>query len=182
MLSAMDHLKRLLGPLSFCLVLSSCGNDSGGGNDGSTTSADFPPALTSTFLTWTPVLNGDVAFSSSGHSGQTTRVYFNQVAAPHFKNEKALPFAEGPYVAKAVVANADTPASAASRVYFMLKKEASYDTENANWAYAVANLRNGTLTFDANQGKLASCSGCHRAETTWDYVRTVDYFRKQSAN
>jgi hypothetical protein len=180
----MNHCRLVCFPLGFllfmqCILLSSCGS---GNNDGETASAaDFPDSLKTSFLTWTPVLNGDAAFASSGHSGQMTRVFFNETAAPHFKDEKPLPFSPGSYVAKAVVASSVTPASAATRVYFMLKKSDGYDTDNANWAYAVANLKEGQLVFDATQGKLSGCYECHKAEATWDYVRTVDYYRKQSA-
>ena len=164
-----------------CLVHPSCGESGGGNSGGTTPTEDFPSSLLTTYMKWTPVLNGDVAFPSSGHSGQTTRVFFNDVALPHFKDEKSLPFAAGSYLAKAVVKDADTQAASASRVYFMLKKDPGFDSSNADWSYAVANIENGTLEFESSQGKLSSCFGCHKAEATWDYVRTVDYFRKQSA-
>lgn len=167
--------------LTIAFLSGGCGdNKSEGGESAPTT--DFPDSLLTAFLGWTPVLNGDVAFSSSGHSGQTVRVFFNDTAAPHFKGEKDLPFATGSYIAKAVVSSSDTAASAATRVYYMLKKESGYDSDNANWAYATANVRNGKLAFDASQGKLSGCYGCHKAEASFDYIRTVDYFRKQAAN
>ena len=173
--------RRKAAALAFvCMVHLSCG-DSGGGDSGGTTSEeDFPASLLTSYMNWSPVLNGDVAFPSSGHSGQTTRVFFNDVAAPHFKDEKPLPFAPGAYIAKAVVTDANTPATSATRVYFMLKKQAGFDSDNADWSYAVANVKNGALEFDAEKGKISGCIGCHKSEAVWDYIRTVDYFRKQS--
>ena len=170
--------------LTFVLAISwlncGCESKSSGGSDSAKTD-DFPSSLLTSYASWSPVLDGDVAFASSGHSGQTTRVYFNEIAEPHFKDEQPLPFTEGSYIAKAVVGSAETPTTAATRVYFMLKKASGFDSGNGDWSYAISNLEDGELKFDSDQGKISSCIGCHAAEVEWDYVRTVEYYRNQSA-
>jgi len=167
-------LKKFIS-LTFCsLAVLSCSNTPN-------TTEDFPASLLTEFLTWSPVLSGDRAFASSGHSGQTTRVYFNPTAAPSFASGGALPFPVDSIIAKAVVADADTPATAATRVYFMRKKEASFDPTNESWSYAFAELNNGVYEFNASMGKVASCISCHANESEWDYVRTVEYHRNDTA-
>ena len=75
------------------------------------------------FLKWIPVLEGDQAFESQGHGGIVVRAYLNSVAAEHANTaEQTYPMPVGSMLAKAVVRNADTPASASSRVYFMRKE------------------------------------------------------------
>ena len=143
---------------------------------------DFPASLLTNFLDWTPVLANDVAFPSSGHSGQIVRVFFNETAKPYFTGEKALPFAPGSLVAKAVVQSLETPAKDATKVYFMLKKEPGFDSENNDWSYTSTLPADGALAIDANSGKNPSCSGCHSAEKEFDYVRTIDFYKKQSAS
>jgi hypothetical protein len=143
---------------------------------------DFPSSLLTSFLDWTPVLANDIAFPSTGHSGQIVRVFFNETAEPYFKGEKALPFAPGSLVAKAVVDSLETPATDAKKVYFMLKKESGFDSENNDWSYSFALPDDGVLAIDSDSGKNPSCSGCHSAEKEFDYVRTIDFYKKQSAS
>lgn len=176
----MSVLSNASTAIMFSCLLTACGGGSGGGSPAP--SQDFPASLLSDYTKWTPVLDGDAAFASSGHSGQIVRVYFNDTAAPHFKGEKELPFAPGSYVAKVVVPALDSPTSEATRVYFMLKKESGFDSEHADWSYALALKNSGSLTFDGQSGSLSSCYGCHRVEANWDYVRTVDYYREQEVN
>ncbi|MBP6219182.1 MAG: cytochrome P460 family protein [Oligoflexales bacterium] len=175
-----SHLSRIKLILLYCL-LAACGSE-----DNSVTApsleADFSASLITEFTSWTPVLEGDVAFASSGHSGQTVRVYFNDIAKPYFTGEKALPFAENAVIAKAVVANRDTSAKNASKVYFMRKKSAGFDNENANWSYAEATGSIGNLSFSGTTGARTGCSDCHSLEKDWDYVRTIDYFRRKVAS
>jgi hypothetical protein len=143
---------------------------------------DFPSTLLINFLEWNPVLEGDMTFASTGHSGQTVRVYFNETAKNYFDDDTASAFDEGSYVAKAVVSSLDTQAEDASRVYFMLKKPEGFDPDNNDWSYAVANRKDGSWVYNEEQGSLENCYSCHSNESEWDYVKTVDFYRRQTVD
>jgi hypothetical protein len=145
--------------------------------------AGFPEALLTEFSSWTPVLAGDQAFSSAGHGGITVRSYLNPVATAHVTGStNPYPLAEGSILAKAVVRNKDTPASMASRVYFMQKEAEGFDPANNNWSYAVANRVSGALVYDGNiNPREELCVSCHAKFSAFDYVQTVDIFLRQTA-
>ncbi len=143
----------------------------------------FPEPLLSEYLTWTPVLNGDQAFKSAGHGGIVVRSYLNPTAMKHLAGATSpYPLAEGSILAKAVVKDMDTPASDASRVYFMRKEADGFDSANNNWSYAVANRVNGSLMYDSNiNPREELCVSCHAKFSAFDYVQTVDFYLRQTA-
>ena len=140
----------------------------------------FPESLLKEFLTWNPVTEGDRAFPSEGHQGQTVRVYFNQLARPAYETQDidSISFAPGSLIAKAVVEDSSTPATRARRVYFMRKMNPGYDPANNDWAYAFADRNGDKYTYNSRQGKVGLCITCHVAESKFDFVRTVEVFRK----
>ncbi|MDQ3231724.1 MAG: cytochrome P460 family protein [Pseudobdellovibrionaceae bacterium] len=144
----------------------------------------FPAALLTDFLAWQPVLEGDQAFTSKGHGGIWVRAYLNPVAAEHaMKNDNPFPMPEGTILAKAVVASNSTPATAATRVYFMKKEAKGFDAANGDWSYGLANLKAGKLTYDSSIKPTQDfCVACHTKFAAYDYVQTVDFFKKQAVN
>ncbi len=160
------------------LILVSCGKSSSD-SDSPAASVDFPDSLISEFSGWSPVLNGDLAFASLGHGGQTVRVYFNAIARPYFTGEKTLPFAVDSIVAKAVLNGTSNATKDVAKIYFMKKKAEGFDSKNADWSYAEATGSVGNLSFSKQNGALSACYSCHADEKAWDYVRTVEYYRKQ---
>lgn len=143
----------------------------------------FPNALLTEFSSWTPVLPGDQAFSSAGHGGIMVRSYLNPVAKAHIMTStNPYPLAEGSILAKAVVKNKDTPAAEASRVYFMQKEADGFDPAHNNWSYAVANRVAGALVYDGNiNPREELCVSCHAKFSAFDYVQTVDFYLRQTA-
>jgi len=143
----------------------------------------FPDTLLTEFLSWTPVLSGDQAFSSAGHGGIMVRSYLNPLAKAHVTSSaNPYPLAQGSILAKAVVKNKDTPASEASRVYFMQKEADGFDPAHNNWSYAVANRVGGALVYDGNiNPREELCVSCHAKFSAFDYVQTVDFYLKQTA-
>jgi|GEM_PF-4102423 len=145
----------------------------------------FEPELIKEFLTWKPVLAGDVAFASRGHGGILVRSYLNPVASDAAaKPSDPYPLAVGSILAKAVVSNASAPASSASRVYFMRKEAAGFDPRNGDWSYGLAQrAAGGQLEIDPDVSpKQDYCVSCHTKVARFDYVQTVDYFRRQSTS
>ncbi len=136
----------------------------------------FPEALLKDYLKWESVLPNQGEFKSAGHGGVLVRAYFNEVAKPTYTKETAIPFSEGAVVAKAVIASAQTPSSAATRVYFMKKMNQDYDPKNSNWAYAFADLVDGKYVYNSAQGKVGLCIKCHAAQAKFDYVQTLKLY------
>jgi hypothetical protein len=136
------------------------------------------------FLKWTPVLPGDKAFVSQGHGGITVHSYLNPLAAKHVLKSVAdgtptYPMPQGSRLAKAVVPDAATPASKASRVYFMRKEAPGFDPQNGDWSYALANRRGSKLVFDPSvPPKAEGCISCHVKFKQFDNVMTVEFFKK----
>ncbi|HYX32870.1 MAG TPA: cytochrome P460 family protein [Oligoflexus sp.] len=145
-------------------------------------SAGFSEGLLGEFTAWTPVLKGDKAFESRGHGGVFVRVYLNPTAKEHIEaKQDTYPMASGTILAKAVVATVETPVSEASRVYFMMKKAPGFDPLHNDWSYAVANKVNGKLIFDESiKPRDDLCISCHSRYSAFDYVQTVDFFKRQS--
>lgn len=145
-------------------------------------SEGFPAQQLTEYVNWTPVLNGDQAFKSAGHGGIIVRSYLNPTATQHLAStSNPYPLAEGSILAKAVVRSMDTPASEASRVYFMKKEADGFDPAHNNWSYAVANRVNGTLVYDSNiNPREELCVSCHAKFSAFDYVQTVDFYQRQA--
>lgn len=142
----------------------------------------FPMEFLQDFSSWTPVLDGDKAFASRGHGGIIVRGYINPMATTHIQEQaNPYPLPAGAVLAKAVVATLESSAMTASRVYFMKKEPQGFDSANNDWSYAVANLRNGQLIYDTSiSPKEELCVSCHAKFAAYDYVQTVDFFKKQS--
>lgn len=143
------------------------------------TPGTFSPKLLTSFLQWVPVLEGDVAFESRGHGGILVRSYLSPSTAEYAR--KAMdpyPVPVGSQLAKAVVPTESTPASEATRVYFMRKEAPGFDPENGDWSYAVAKRTSRGLAFDPGVGpKEELCVSCHAKFARFDHVMTVDFFR-----
>lgn len=144
------------------------------------TPGTFSPKLLTSFLDWVPVLEGDVAFESEGHGGILVRSYLSPSTAEHArKASNPYPLPEGSLLAKAVVSSAGTPASKASRVYFMRKEAPGFDPENGDWSYALAKRTANGLAFDPGVSpKEDLCVSCHVNFSRFDNVKTVDSFLK----
>lgn len=142
----------------------------------------YSDKLLTDFLSYTPVIEGDVAFVSKGHGGALVRSFLNPEAANHLRTQSSpYPLVEGSVFAKAVVADAATPASQANTVYFMRKEKAGFDPEHGDWSYAIAKRVDGKLKFDPNLSQKAEvCISCHVKFKDFDYVQTSDFFLKQS--
>jgi hypothetical protein len=140
----------------------------------------FPASFLSDFKGWTPVLKNDVSFSSPGHGGATVKSYLNEKARTSADSTTPFPVLVGSVLAKAVLPNASASSSSATRVYFMRKMPAGFDSKNNDWAYSFANLENGSLKFSTGLNAQASCIGCHSQQKNFDYVKTVDIYLKQS--
>jgi hypothetical protein len=141
----------------------------------------FPTSLLKDYLKWTPVLPNDAAFQSDGHGKIWVRSYLNSEAKTSADRDKPFPMLEGSYLAKAVVSGKDQPSTAATRVYFMKKMPSGFDKISGDWAYAVANLKDGTLAFDASiEPKEELCVTCHAKYLQSDFVKTVEFYRKGS--
>jgi hypothetical protein len=140
--------------------------------------AVFPEELLSTYWNWTPVLPEDSPFESDGHGGILVHSYLNPKAKESADRESPFPLLQGSMLAKAVVDNAETKPQLAKRVYFMKKMDDTFDPKNGNWAYAVANRKNGKLVFDANvKLKEQLCVSCHVKFKDFDNVKTVQIYK-----
>ncbi len=177
--------------LSLALISTACGSKADNmdeklapatDNDLAQIPGTFPEEYLKDFSSWRPVLDGDKAFVSQGHGGIVVRGYLNPVALSHIQQQpNPYPLPEGAVLAKAVVASLESPVTAASRVYFMKKEAQGFDSANNNWSYAVANLRNGQLIYDSSVSpKEELCVSCHAKFAAYDYVQTVDFFKRQS--
>ena len=146
------------------------------------TPGSFSKNLLTAFTMWTPVLNGDVAFESQGHGGILVRSYLNPIAADRARaSAEPYPLPEGAVLAKAVVADSGTPATSASRVYFMRKEAKGFDPANGDWSYALARRTANGLAFDPGVGpKQQACVSCHVKFKRYDNVQTVAFFRAQA--
>lgn len=142
---------------------------------------DFTEAM-SKYSEWTPVLKGDTAFTSKGHGGIIVKGYINPVAQKYIdQTANPYPLAVGTIIAKAVVKSADTPSSLASRVYFMRKELPGFDSKNSDWSYGVANRVGGVLVADKSvDARDRSCISCHVKFKEFDFVKTVDFYKRQS--
>ena len=192
----MKHILLKIALFAFFLQNQGCGSGSSDkkpASDTAETSMDvqldqgagqFPPDLLTDFLAWQPVLKGDQAFTSKGHGGILVRTYLNPVAAEHaMKNDNPFPMPAGTILAKAVVAGKSTPATAATRVYFMKKEAKGFDAANGDWSYGLANLKNGKLIYDSSIKPTQDfCVACHTKFAAYDYVQTVDFFKKQAVH
>jgi hypothetical protein len=136
------------------------------------------------FLNWTPVLDGDKAFKSKGHGGILVRSYLNPTATEHARAaETTYPMPEGSVLAKAVISSQDTPSTQASRVYFMRKEAPGFDPENCDWSYAQAKRVGGKLVRDTSvEPRDPSCVSCHVRFKQYDFVQTVEFFKRQSTD
>jgi hypothetical protein len=177
-----------LGFLSLALV--ACGASKDAADDSKKMSMDdasaqlgagFPETLLSEFSSWTPVLAGDQAFSSAGHGGIMVRSYLNPKASEHvLASSSPYPMAKGSILAKTLVKSKDTPASEASRVYFMQKEAEGFDPAHNNWSYAVAKRVGASLVYDGNVNPREElCVSCHAKFSAFDYVQTVDFYLRQ---
>ncbi len=118
--------------------------------------------------------------STGGHSGQRVRSLFNAIAEPTYTGaDNPVKFPVGSLITKHVVGSEQATLEEATRIYFMRKEPAGYDPQGNDWSWAVANRSQNTWTF-SQQGKSTLCTGCHKAESEWDYARTVQVFRTQT--
>ncbi len=133
------------------------------------------------YFNWTPVLKGDKAFPSAGHGGITVKSYINPIAKNHLDNsENPFPLPEGSELAKAVISAEGTSSKDATRVYFMRKEKAGFDSANGDWSYALATRVNGALVVDPSvKPREALCVSCHSKFAEFDYVKTIDIYKKQ---
>jgi hypothetical protein len=144
---------------------------------------DFSNALRE-FSSWQPILQGDQAFASKGHGGILVKGYLNSVAKTHLDmNATTYPLPVGSVFAKAVVAEVGTPAQQASRVYFMRKEAAGFDSENGDWSYGLAKRQGDRLVLDTTLDRRASmCVSCHVNFSQFDNVKTAEFYRQQRVN
>ena len=135
------------------------------------------------YFNWTPVLKGDQAFPSAGHGGISVKSYINPIAKTHLdKFENPYPLPQGSELAKAVISNKSTASRDAGRVYFMRKERAGFDPANGDWSYALATKVNGSLAIDPSvKPREALCVSCHGKFSDFDYVKTIDIYKKQKA-
>lgn len=135
------------------------------------------------YYNWTPVLKGDTAFPSAGHGGITVKSYINPIAKAHIDtSENLFPLPEGSELAKAVISAEGESSKGASRVYFMKKEKAGFDPSHGDWSYALATKVNGTLNMDPSvKPREALCISCHAKFAEFDYVKTIDIYRRQKA-
>lgn len=171
---------------SVVLLTWACGSkdDNKASTDSSFDAGTFPSALLQEFSAWTPTLEGDQTFNSPGHGGITVRSYLNEVAKNHVAAvSDPYPMAVGSTLAKAVVSSSEAAVGAASTVYFMKKEATGFDTENGDWSYAVARRANGVLEYDASVGpKQQLCVSCHAKFSEYDYVQTIEFYKRQSTS
>ena len=127
--SGMNVFKSLIGLFSVSILAAGCGS-----SPTSKVEVSNEESLKE-FATWTPVLNGDKAFKSAGHGGILVKSYLNPIAKTHLdKMEATYPLPEGSELAKAVVSSEGTASKDASRVYFMKKEKAGFDSANGDWS------------------------------------------------
>jgi len=180
------NITRFLAVGSVVVLTWACGSkdDNKASRDSSFDAGTFPSALLQEFSTWTPTLEGDQTFKSTGHGGITVRSYLNEVAKNHVAAASdPYPMAIGSTLAKAVVSSADAVVGTASTIYFMKKEAAGFDTENGDWSYAVAKRVNGVLGYDTSVGpKQELCVSCHTKFSEYDYVQTIEFYKRQTTS
>ena len=141
----------------------------------STTQASQKPRLFKQSLiyelsNWTNVLPFDGSFISEGHLNERVKIYFNDPAAPTYKNPEITQFSIGSIIAKAFLKKGLEHPLQSKEILFMRKMSPGYDPENADWAYAVYRKKTDG-DFDIRlKGKLQSCIDCHKAQSTHDYI------------
>jgi hypothetical protein len=172
--------KRLLLGASTLAVLAVMGCGKFENTSQMTAQGDFDEAIAK-YSQWTPVLKGDVAFPSRGHGGITVKGYINPVGQKFIdQNENPYPLAIGTVIAKAVVKTAETPSTKASRVYFMRKENPGFDAANGDWSYGIANRVGDVLVADKSvDARDKACISCHVKFRGYDFVKTVDFYKKQ---
>lgn len=144
---------------------------------------DFTMALQE-FQTWQSVLNGGIAFESAGHGGILVKSFLNSKAKEHL-DQSAMPYPlpEGSILAKAVIADRNTSPDKASRVYFMKKEAAGFDSANGDWSYGLAKRQGDKLFLDPSVSpKEEACSSCHTHFSQFDNVKTAEIYRRQSTD
>ena len=147
-------------------------------------SSAVPLDLTEVFneyYNWTPVLKGDVAFTSAGHGGVLVRSYLGPKTKAHLdSSSNPYPLPEGALLTKAVVQDANAPGAEAGTLYIMRKETPGFDPENGDWSYYLAKRKDGKLELDPAVGvREKVCVSCHIKFKQFDNVQTVDFFLNQ---
>jgi hypothetical protein len=99
------------------------------------------------------------------HTVPAVRVYANDVAATHLREDRGGSLPTGAAIVKEKWWNEkdNRPAAYAA----MIKKEPGYDPEHGDWEYVYVSLGEKTTV---ERGRLESCRDCHAGAVAKDYL------------
>src|SRR5262249_45810355 len=96
------------------------------------------------------------------HFVPAIRLYANDVAAAHLREDHAGPLPAGATIIKEKWLNGKKDGYAA-----MIKREPGYDTEHGDWEYVYVRP---SEEGKAERGKIQSCIDCHARVAATDYL------------